>query len=122
MEILPDWQGKLGTVENFESQDRFVVQTETLDLCTNTSDYLKNNSVKLYGHVVEPLENSQLDGFMVRDIHLDNITPGPEAYILNCPYLIRLGLNSDDFPNPDTLFQHIVSSVKIWPPAKNSQL
>ena len=121
LEIPSDWQGKPERVEFSEPQNRFVTQTQTLNPCTNASDYIKNNPANFTYHEIELLQNSHLDGFIVKNLHLDNITPGPEAYIINCPYLIRLGLNSSDFPNPDALFQHIVSSMKVWKtPAKST--
>jgi hypothetical protein len=123
LEVPSEWPTpKYWEVQTYEVQEGFIVQTQTLENCTNSSDYLKTEIDPFYSVEIEPLKNSRLDGFVLKDYHLDSITPGPEAYIFNCPYLIRLGLNSKDFPNPDTLFRHIVSSVKIWSPVKNSQL
>jgi hypothetical protein len=117
IEVPSEWPPpKYWEVQTYEVQERFIVQTQTLENCTNSSDYIKTDISPFYSFEIEPLNNSRLDGFILKDIHLDTITPGPEAFIFNCPYLIRLGFNPTGFQNADAIFQHIVSSVKIWSP------
>jgi hypothetical protein len=122
LEIPSDWQGSLTEINIYEKQEGFLISTETLDPCIDASEYIQKNIAPYANIKIEPLENSGLDGFVVMNFHLDNITPGPEALIFNCPYLIRLGFNPESFQNADIIFKHIISSVKVWSPVKDSQM
>ena len=87
--------------------------------CTTADDYFKKEIFPYYANLkTVPISNPRLDGFMVEEHHLDYITPGPEAYIINCPYVIRLGFNPTGFNEGEKTFDRIISSFKTWSPSE----
>jgi hypothetical protein len=87
--------------------------------CTTADNYLKEEILPYYANLkTVPISNPRLDGFIVEEHHLDLITPGPEAYIINCPYVIRLGFNPTGFNEGDKLFEEIILSFRTWKPSE----
>jgi hypothetical protein len=127
VEVPASWQDKLGFIypeDETDIQKRFTLRFETIENCTSSSsgEYIKTEILPYPYIKIRPLGNQLLNGFVVAYYHLDNITPGPEAMVFNCPYLIRLGMDTAVLKDADTLLSHIISSMKVWSPGKDSQL
>lgn len=85
--------------------------------CTTADNYFQEEVLPYYANIRRVnISNPNLDGFVVEDHHLDNVTPGPEAYIMNCPYVIRLGCNSVGIDEGEKVFDQIIASFKTWQP------
>jgi hypothetical protein len=87
--------------------------------CTNSTDYINKVVLAIRNDVkISPLPVTGFDGFVIEDTHLDGLTPGPEAYFIRCPAILRIGFNPTGCENPDQVFQQILTSVKMWQPQK----
>lgn len=117
IEVPSSWSPKPWRVEMDEVQKGFIVQVESLYDSTSSVEYYSKHIAPYPGWKnirIEPLGNSNLDGFIVEDLHLDDNTPGPEALVFNYPHLIKLEFNPTGIKNGETIFQHIISSMKVW--------
>lgn len=95
------------------------ITTNDVENCTTADNYLKAEILPYYGTIkVVPIPNPRLNGFVVEKLHLDNITPGPEAYIMNCPYVIRLGFNPTGINAEGKMFDGIISRFETWKPSE----
>ncbi len=87
--------------------------------CTTADDYFQKEILPSSVNIRKaPIANSPLDGFIIKEGHLDYLTPGPEAYIINCPYVIRLGFNPTGIRDGEDVFDEIISSFKTWKPSE----
>ncbi len=85
--------------------------------CINSTDYINKTFLTIRSDVkIRPLPVNGFDGFIIEDTHLDGLTPGPEAYFIRCPAILRIGFNPTGIENSDQVFQQILSSVKMWQP------
>jgi hypothetical protein len=114
VEIPAIWKSNYWSAITHEEQTETIFHTYTISECTNAEDYLKKEIFPHRSNGIEKWPNKEIDGFIVHGIQLDNITPGCEAVIVNCPYLIRLRVNFSNYKDPQKLFNHMVSSVKTW--------
>jgi hypothetical protein len=95
------------------------VSVNTVENCTNAADYLKDEVIPFEKYLsFHPLNVNNLDGFVVEDMHLDHVTPGPEAYIIHCPNVLRFGFNPTGLDSADETFQEILASIKLWKPSE----
>ncbi len=85
--------------------------------CSSASNYAAEVLIPQFGPFeTKPISNTKVDGFVITGKHLDDLTKGSEIFIVNCPYLIRLGFNPDGIPDGDEVFERIIRSVKTWTP------
>jgi hypothetical protein len=84
--------------------------------CTTAADYAHRELSPFYpGLQLYPLPVSRLDGFMVKGLHTDNVTPGPEAFIVHCPNVFRIGFNPTGIEDGERVFKEILGSVPQYP-------
>jgi hypothetical protein len=83
--------------------------------CINAQDYLKR-FVPTKIAKIKLLNVSGLDGFWVEDKHLYTDTPGTEAFLFNCPVILRISFSKSDSENNGQIIQKIVASVKFHRP------
>lgn len=116
------YPGRWGKITTSDARfwDSFPVSVTPINVenCTTADEYFKKE-ISPYYHDIQtaPISNPDLDGFVVQERHLDLVTPGPEAYIINCPYVIRLGFDPTGFDDGEMLFEYIISSFKTWKPS-----
>jgi len=116
----PDYMSQLNEIEvTLGDPEPSGISVVPFDVnnCSTASDYFEKEILPYYPSIqTVPISNPLLDGFIVRRSHLDNVTPGPEAYIINCPYVIRLGFNPTGINDGEDVFDEIISSFKTWQP------
>lgn len=100
------------------TQSGISVSSIDVEDCSTATRYFEKEVMPFFPDVKKSsILNPSLDGFVIEEYHLDN-TPGPEAYIINCPYVIRLGFNPTGIHEAERLFDGVISSFKTWQPSE----
>lgn len=93
------------------------VSTFPLINCLSAEEYVRSEITPHFTELdIRPISVDGSEGFLIENKHLDYMTPGPEAYIINCPYMIRLGFNPTGIQDGEKVFERILASVKTWQP------
>ena len=95
-----------------------ILDYEKAKSCVSNEEYIQKSLVPNYaeGYQVDKLPNSSLSGLVAKSSQAEQSEYYTEAYIVNCPQVIRLGYYSEGIENKEQVFKDILASVKTWQP------
>jgi hypothetical protein len=114
--FTPDIPEPLGEI--YSGLPDAIVYSSQIKNCTNSSDYIKSAILPLepdYPEItIKPLNLANMEGFIAEGLPGQGGPSGPTAFIFRCPRLIQIGFNSTRIENDEQIFNHMLSTLKVW--------